>query len=158
MKLRAGSAAVRCPACPQPGINMDPNWKDRPEDERYKDALFIAKDGNFQLCQHDKKLDENDFSVLDGAAYFVDNQKHEDYKKRNQKDTDVNKEVSGLAFLLLLALMIGKTGICSDFKATNAIKAGRYDGKKKSGVITVVCARHGYALPCGTVDIEKGET
>ena len=32
-KLPPGSLAVRCPACPQPGINMDPNWESRPPEE-----------------------------------------------------------------------------------------------------------------------------
>lgn len=29
-----GALAVLCPACPQPGINMDPDWMNRPFDER----------------------------------------------------------------------------------------------------------------------------
>ena len=66
-KLRPGSVAVRCPACPQPGVNMDPNWESRPVGEQYKDALFIAKDGNFVLCQHDKKLDEDELDALSGV-------------------------------------------------------------------------------------------
>ena len=33
-ELPARSLAVLCPACPQPGINMDPHWEERkPEDE-----------------------------------------------------------------------------------------------------------------------------
>ena len=32
--LPARSLAVWCPACPQPGMNMDPNWQNRkPKDE-----------------------------------------------------------------------------------------------------------------------------
>ena len=29
--LKSGSLAVLCPSCPQPGINMDPNWRNRSE-------------------------------------------------------------------------------------------------------------------------------
>lgn len=32
--LSPGCLATRCPACPQPDINMDPGWEDRPEDEQ----------------------------------------------------------------------------------------------------------------------------
>ncbi|KDQ48911.1 hypothetical protein JAAARDRAFT_144255, partial [Jaapia argillacea MUCL 33604] len=33
-RLPLDSLAVLCPACPQPGINMDPNWRSRPLSER----------------------------------------------------------------------------------------------------------------------------
>jgi hypothetical protein len=32
-KFDPGSLAVLCPACPQPGINMDPKWQERPLSE-----------------------------------------------------------------------------------------------------------------------------
>lgn len=28
-----GAMAIFCPACPQPGVNMDPNWKDTPPEK-----------------------------------------------------------------------------------------------------------------------------
>ena len=33
-EMVARSLATLCPACPQPGINMDPDWKDRPPDQQ----------------------------------------------------------------------------------------------------------------------------
>ena len=33
--LPPGSLAVECPACPQPDINMDPNWRNCPKDQMY---------------------------------------------------------------------------------------------------------------------------
>ena len=30
-----GSMAIFCPACPQPGINLPENWKDRYHDDPY---------------------------------------------------------------------------------------------------------------------------
>lgn len=72
-KLSEGSVSVLCLACPHSSINMDPDWETRPQTEWYKDALFFAKDSNFVLSQHDKKLDPKDVSLFDGAAYFPDN-------------------------------------------------------------------------------------
>ena len=60
--------------------------------------LAKAKIRRCNLFLMEKKLDEDDFSLLDGAAYFVDNQKHEEYKKRHKNDEDVNQEVSALMF------------------------------------------------------------
>lgn len=30
-----GQCAVLCPACPQPGMNLPPNWEVAPEDKRF---------------------------------------------------------------------------------------------------------------------------
>ncbi|KAI0682452.1 hypothetical protein BC835DRAFT_1235178, partial [Cytidiella melzeri] len=80
--IPSGSLAVLCPACPQPGINMDPTWRERPLDKRYLDALHYGKDGNFSLNQHDKKMDELDVALTEGAAYYADIKKHEECKRR----------------------------------------------------------------------------
>jgi hypothetical protein len=34
-----GKLANKCPACPQPGINMAEGWKNRPEAEQYASSL-----------------------------------------------------------------------------------------------------------------------
>lgn len=97
-KLSEGSVAVLCPACPHSSINMDPDWETRPQTEWYKDALFFAKDGNFVLSQHDKKLDPKDVSLFDGAAYFPDNAEYQDFLKGSKDDADLDCEVHILAF------------------------------------------------------------
>ncbi|TFY52794.1 hypothetical protein EVJ58_g9813 [Rhodofomes roseus] len=134
-KLDPGSLALRCPACPHPHINMDPTWKERPKEEWYKDALHFAKDGNFSLSQHDKKMDAHDFPLMDGAAYYVDSNKYREYKM------DVYEDVQD------------ETTTCSNFSAL----AGRYKGKIKSGQVGLSCTRHGFVIPCGTVDLHIGE-
>ena len=93
-KLPPGSLAVRCPACPQPGINMDPNWRSRPEDERYKDALFFAKDGNVVFIHHQKKLDQDDFSLFDGASSYADNADYTEFMETSKNDEELDREVS----------------------------------------------------------------
>ncbi|KAH9912082.1 uncharacterized protein B0H18DRAFT_1056642 [Fomitopsis serialis] len=124
-----GSLALRCPACPQPDINMDPHWKDRPQQDRYKDALHYGKDGNFTLHQHDKKMDPLDFPLMNGGAYYVDSEKYQEYLEKM------------------------KTANCSNFNALS----DRYKGKIKTGQVSLSCTRHGYVLPCGTVDLHIGE-
>lgn len=41
-KLPSGSLAVLCPACPQPGMNMDPAWRQRPEKLRYANKRGVV--------------------------------------------------------------------------------------------------------------------
>ncbi|KAI0071051.1 hypothetical protein K474DRAFT_1736809 [Panus rudis PR-1116 ss-1] len=136
-KMAEGCLAVLCPACPQPEINMDPNWKSRPEEEQYIDALHYGKDGFFQANQHNKKMDHEDPSLTDGAAYFVRNAEYMQYLETMEQFPDAQEE----------------TSICSKFAAL----ADKYSGKLRSGILSLTCTRHEFALPCGTVDLFKGE-
>ncbi|KAK7677491.1 hypothetical protein QCA50_019497 [Cerrena zonata] len=136
-KLQPRCLAVLCPACPQPDINMDPDWQKRPRSEWYKDALHFGKDGFFQASQHKKKMDHEDPALANGAAYFVDNEEYAKYLKDMDQYQDIQEE----------------TTICSKFSATT----DRYAGKQKSGILSLTCIRHELALPCGTVDLFKGE-
>ncbi|KAI0643900.1 hypothetical protein C8Q79DRAFT_915041 [Trametes meyenii] len=64
---------VLCPACPQPGKNMRPNWDPAHQVyTRYLDALFYSVDGNFHQKQRKKPMDKNDVALSEGAGYFVD--------------------------------------------------------------------------------------
>ncbi|KAH9936214.1 uncharacterized protein B0H18DRAFT_852415, partial [Fomitopsis serialis] len=132
-----GSLALRCPACPQPGVNMDPDWKTRAENDWYKDALHYAKDGNFSLHQHDKKMDPLDFPLMNGGAYYVDSDKYQEYLDKMKVYADAQDE----------------TTTCSNFNALS----DRYKGKIKTGQVSLSCTRHGFVLPCGTVDLHIGE-
>ena len=38
----SGALSVLCPACPQPGINMNPEWMERPREDWY--VLIIVMD------------------------------------------------------------------------------------------------------------------
>ncbi|KIJ40777.1 hypothetical protein M422DRAFT_256198 [Sphaerobolus stellatus SS14] len=71
-KSHHNSVAVLCPACPQPTINMAPNWEEEAEDKRHKHTLFLNVDGNFRLSRKAKKDDPNDTSLANGKAYFVE--------------------------------------------------------------------------------------
>ena len=86
--MAPASLATLCPACPQIGINMDPNWEARSKDRwyvhpssngaavltsiRFVDALFYGIDGNFVANRKDKNTDPDDVPLTKGAAYFAD--------------------------------------------------------------------------------------
>ena len=35
LETQSHSCALLCPACPLPGINLPPNWKNMPKDKRF---------------------------------------------------------------------------------------------------------------------------
>ncbi|KAI0061020.1 hypothetical protein BV25DRAFT_1827265 [Artomyces pyxidatus] len=137
-KYSPGSLVVLCPACAQPGKNMDPNWRDTPKEDEYIHALIYAKDGNFQQSQHKKKMDLLDSAFTRGGGYYADEVECACYLASVADDPESSKE----------------TSTCSKF---HAVSAGRFDGKQVSGVISMVCAPHGLVMGSGTVDLTKGE-
>lgn len=60
---------------------------------RYLDALHYGKDGNFRLHQHNKKMDELDMALTEGAAYYADTNKHEECKRKVEKRPDLDGDV-----------------------------------------------------------------
>ncbi|KAI0309602.1 hypothetical protein OF83DRAFT_1179434 [Amylostereum chailletii] len=60
---------------------MDPGWQDRPDDERYLEALFHAIDGSFHSNQKLKLLDPNNFALTMGSAYFADTEDFTEFQK-----------------------------------------------------------------------------
>ncbi|RDX45950.1 hypothetical protein OH76DRAFT_1356862, partial [Lentinus brumalis] len=133
--LEAGCLAVLCPACPQPGINMDPRWDGgRPEGQEFIDALFHTTDGNFQQNQKMKPLDPDDVALTMGACFFAN---EKDFATYQSLRTNVTKEST----------------TCHKF---GAMGYGTYTGRV-SGTVGLSCARHMFVLPTGTVDLTAGE-
>lgn len=63
---------------------------------RYKDALHYAKDGNFHLSHHKKKMDAQDPSFTDGAAYYPRNSDYDAYLKAMKGSSSAQEEVTPL--------------------------------------------------------------
>jgi hypothetical protein len=44
---KSGELAVRCPACPRPGVNLPPDWESAKKEERYAfaDSCGLVVDG-----------------------------------------------------------------------------------------------------------------
>ena len=81
--FNTGSMAIFCPACPQPGINLPDDWK-----ERYTSYEFIQKsrllllrneliqafimDGNFSAEHMKCRTKEADVPLYKGVAFMAD--------------------------------------------------------------------------------------
>ncbi|TCD64122.1 hypothetical protein EIP91_004535, partial [Steccherinum ochraceum] len=59
-EMKYASMAVLCPACPQPGINLDPTvQREGQAADRFLDVLYYVLDGNFRSGQKNKPMDED---------------------------------------------------------------------------------------------------
>ncbi|KAG8925857.1 hypothetical protein FRC03_006839 [Tulasnella sp. 419] len=133
----ASSTAVLCGLCPQPHINMDPDWKSTDPKKSHIHALHISVDATFRLDRRRKAGDPHDFALSNGRSYFVDRGKFEDYLRRTNNDIEPST--------------------CSGFRAGDAIRQGRYQYTDVSGLAASACTRHGCFTPNGMVDLQKGE-
>ncbi|KAI0644780.1 hypothetical protein C8Q79DRAFT_912372 [Trametes meyenii] len=132
-KLPARTLVVLCPACPQPGKNMRPNWETREESLRYLDALFYSVDGNFHQKQRKKPMDKNDIALSEGASYFVDS-------------TDFARYMDGIG------PEEQEETTCHKFAAMGY---GGHTGQV-TGTVALVC-RHLTMLPSSMVDLKGAE-
>ncbi|TFK78796.1 hypothetical protein K466DRAFT_579315 [Polyporus arcularius HHB13444] len=72
-----GAFAIKCPACPWPGINMRPGWET--DDDRWAHAASIIIDGNFGAQHMRMKNPEDDVRLADGHGYMVTDDPYKDH-------------------------------------------------------------------------------
>ncbi|KAF9459230.1 hypothetical protein BDZ94DRAFT_1199791, partial [Collybia nuda] len=82
-ETKPGQCALLCPACPQPGINLSPNWESSPESERWLTALFLGIDANFRMTRKHVSSEEHDPSLGPGWAFFVEETSYKKYLAEN---------------------------------------------------------------------------
>ncbi|KAJ7775778.1 hypothetical protein B0H14DRAFT_2401678, partial [Mycena olivaceomarginata] len=134
---KPGECALLCPACPQPGKNLPPNWENAPENKRFLEGLFLAIDANFRLKRKDVSTEERDPGLGNGLAFFNDINAYMDHVKRNW---DQKQDRSH----------------CVAHDAVD--KPDREArGTASSGIGTVDCARHNMKRPLAVGDLQLGE-
>ncbi|KAJ7439025.1 hypothetical protein B0H11DRAFT_2254147 [Mycena galericulata] len=136
-KCSAQGNAHSCPACPQPGKNLPPNWKDAPEEKQFLYALFLAMDTNFRLKRKDVSTEEADPGLGPGWAFFC--------------------EVS--AYMQHLADNWDQPQERSTCVAHDAVDKPDREarGTASSGIGAVDCARHNMKRPNVVGDLQFGE-
>ncbi|KAG8707563.1 hypothetical protein FRC08_000418 [Ceratobasidium sp. 394] len=130
--------AIRCPACPQLGVNYEPG--DVTRDNRYLYTTHICYDGSFQLVQCQRAEDDHDVCLTGDSLFFVDTALYEKYLADRQDDGLQNTRI----------------GDCNNHKAA----AGAwtvFEGLAVTGVGACSCARHAFYMPRGVVNYYKGE-
>ncbi|KAG1832385.1 hypothetical protein EV424DRAFT_1469546 [Suillus variegatus] len=79
---KEGECAVLCPACPQPGKNMPPDWKEAPKSKQWLYSL------------RDISSDEADPSLSKGWSYFVEEEKFKSHLKEHLSETQEKSSCS----------------------------------------------------------------
>ncbi|KAJ7839774.1 hypothetical protein B0H13DRAFT_2417357 [Mycena leptocephala] len=132
-----GECALLCPACPQPGKNLPPDWENVSAEKRFLYALFLALDANFRLKRKDVSSEEKDPGMGTGWAFYGEVKA---YMEHLDKHWDQKQERS----------------TCVAHDAVD--KPDRESlGTASSGIGTVDCARHNMKRPNGVGDLQKGE-
>ncbi|KAF7292546.1 CxC2 domain-containing protein [Mycena kentingensis (nom. inval.)] len=130
-----GQLAIRCPACPRPGINLPVGWEDAPEEQRALYVIFLAIDACFRLKRRLVSSELKDPGLGTGWFYMVE---WEPYRQYLLTVTKQMSTCSGLA-----ALDYANTKFSRGYAAT--------------GVGMGVCARHEFVQPNGVADLQRGE-
>ncbi|KAJ7683938.1 hypothetical protein B0H14DRAFT_2422270, partial [Mycena olivaceomarginata] len=134
---KAGECALLCPACPQPGKNLPPDWEKVPFHKAFLFALYLAIDANFRLRRRDVSSEAKDPGFMRGWAFFG--------------------EVT--QYMAHLEAHAGETQERSTCVAHDAVdKPDRESlGTASSGIGTIDCARHNMKRPNGVGDLQRGE-
>jgi hypothetical protein len=71
-----GSLAIFCPSCPQPGINLPPDWKDLPSWVTHR---TITVDGDFHADHIKMRRPDMNIMLTNGQGYMVEAVCYEEY-------------------------------------------------------------------------------
>ncbi|KAF7303422.1 CxC2 domain-containing protein [Mycena indigotica] len=137
MGTASGELAIRCPACPRPGINLPEGWENAPPEDRCLYIMFIAMDACFRLKRRSISNELRDPGLGTGWAYMVE---WEPYRAHLLTITD-EQEMS----------------TCSGLAALDHANTKFSRGYSVTGVGMGVCARHEFVLPNGVGDLQAGE-
>ncbi|KAJ6471042.1 hypothetical protein C8R45DRAFT_1218231 [Mycena sanguinolenta] len=132
-----GELAVDCLACPKPGVNLPPDWKDAPPDMRFLYAIFLAIDACFRLKRKKISSWAADPSLQDGWAYFVPSAA---YMKFVETLGD-QKEMS----------------TCTGLAALDHANTKYSKGYAATGCGMITCGHHEIVLKNGVGDLQNGE-
>ncbi|KIK49691.1 hypothetical protein GYMLUDRAFT_117283, partial [Collybiopsis luxurians FD-317 M1] len=136
-ETHAGELAVKCIACPAPGINLPTGWENAIVEERFLYTVFIAIDACFQLKCRTVGTWETDPPLCDGGSYFVESGPYCQYCN-TVKD---QKEIC----------------TCTRLAAMDFANTKYSEGYSATGVGMCSCGHHELVMPNGVGDLQKGE-
>ncbi|KAJ6548887.1 hypothetical protein B0H19DRAFT_1032024 [Mycena capillaripes] len=136
-QTKEGACALECPACPHPGKNLPPDWKDVPPEKKFLYALFLALDANFRMQRKDVSSEKSDPDLGNGLAFFG----------------EVNAYMAHLEAHWHLPQ---PKSTCVAHDAVNTPDK-EVRGTASSGIGTVDCARHNMKRPRAVGDLQQGE-
>ncbi|KAK1233862.1 hypothetical protein PQX77_002964 [Marasmius sp. AFHP31] len=135
---RPGSTAIHCPACPEPGHNIDVKEivEANPE-ERHKYTRFFAINGCHSAQRLRKRDDPDDVALNAGSAYFGPRPAFREYVSQQTGEPDPLH--------------------CSKLRAACMQNILKFKNAIITGIVGMICTRHGLFYPGGIVDMDRGE-
>ncbi|CAA7263853.1 unnamed protein product [Cyclocybe aegerita] len=87
-----GNLIVFCPSCPEPGLNMEENWQEMPDELKHLHQTQLTANGNFHANRYTKNSGPDDYSLFDGLAYYPSEAEFQAYLKTIPKK-DPNEKI-----------------------------------------------------------------
>ncbi|KAI0038767.1 hypothetical protein FA95DRAFT_1476165, partial [Auriscalpium vulgare] len=134
---KPGECAVLCPACPQPGLNLPPDWESAPEDQRWLFRRIVAIDANFRLKNRMRSSNAVDPGLGTGFSYFVEQDGYNEHVAKFATQEEIST--------------------CSGFASIANANTKNTKGLRSTGVGAISCAKHEFWLPNGMGDLQRGE-
>ncbi|KAL0575643.1 hypothetical protein V5O48_006328 [Marasmius crinis-equi] len=132
-----GSLAIRCPACPNPGVNLPKDLASVPPNETYLYRKFISVDACFWLKRRNVSSEERDPGLFSGKAYFVPPGPYGEWVASLPEQND--------------------TSTCPGLAAMDQAETKYSKGYASTGMLFCLCSRHKLVQPKGAGDLTKGE-
>ena len=171
---RPGDLAVVCPACPHPGVNLPQNWTEVHKDNqcilpkvsinlldrsrkhfRYLFQQILAVDANFRL--KNRLHTRSDIGFGTGLAYFVEPEPYHAYLLSHGTEVSVCFTTSLSSRTDDGERCTIQTSTCSGLRAVDHANTRGTKRLRATGVGASTCARHGFLLPLGLGDLQRGE-
>jgi len=91
-----GNLTIFCPSCPQPGINLPPDWKRLPS---WITRRTITVDGNFHADHIKMRRPDLDIALSDGQGFMVEDKHYKEYLSVAKEPRLVSRWMYWLLFL-----------------------------------------------------------
>lgn len=147
-----GSLTIFCPSCPQPGINLPPEWKDLPN---WVTRRTITVDGNFHADHIKMRRPDMDVMLTNGQGYMVEEVGYKEYMSVAKECHVVGSNI--MLFESIFTYVYNQRSTCRNHRAVNAAQSDNRNNLDATGVVACCCARHGCFIPTSVCDMQKGE-
>jgi hypothetical protein len=95
----SGNLTIFCPSCPQPGINLPPDWKKL---EGWITRRTITVDGNFHADHIKMRRPDQDVMLTNGRGYMVDEHGYKEYLSIAKEPRVVRFDIIKIMFQSIL--------------------------------------------------------
>jgi hypothetical protein len=116
-----GNFTIFCPSCPQPGINLPPDWKEYP---KWLIRRTITVDGNMKADHIKMRKPEADVKLTNGRGYMVEEDGYKEYMSVAKEPRLVGFHVILQPFQLIFPEVIVSESPCCQWRPLGQTELG----------------------------------